>query len=448
MNHVYTASAYRAYPAYKDSGIEWLGEVPQAWQIHLFKRAYYVTLGKMLQPTATSPTDCLMPYLRAANIQWEGVDLTVVKSMWFSLQECRQLTLIDGDLLLSEGGDVGRSAIWHDELQPCFFQNSINRVRAKNGNLTRYAYYWMSVMKDKGYIDVLCNKSTIAHFTVEKVEAVPIPLPCISEQQAIAAFLDRETAKIDALIAKQNRLITLLNEKRQAVISHAVTQGLDPNVPVKDSGIEWLGFVPAHWECPALYMRYRIELGKMLDSERIVGDDLLPYLRNTDVQWNAINFDDLPKMDINSSEWNRYTICAGDLLVCEGGEVGRSAVVTSDAPHVGFQKALHRMRPRNQQEVTEFMYYTMYWAAHQAIFSVEGNQSTIVHLTGEKLRKYRFPKPPQAEQEAIVAFLDHATEKIDKLIEKAKQSIELMKERRSALIAAAVTGKIDVRELV
>jgi type I restriction enzyme S subunit len=213
---------------------------------------------------------------------------------------------------------------------------------------------------------------------------------------------------------------------------------------MKPSGIEWLGDVPSHWVTPSLYVRYSSELGKMLDSSKITGDHLIPYVRNVDVQWGAINLDDLPFMDIREGEYQRYTLKAGDLLICEGGEVGRAAIVPTMNGVFGYQKALHRLRALNKDENTKFMYFTLLWAANTGVFNLSGS-STIAHLTGEQLRKYRFPKPPIAEQAAIVAYLDTETAKLGTLTTEAQRAIDLLQERRAALISAATTGKIDVR---
>jgi type I restriction enzyme S subunit len=238
---------YKAYPAHKDSGITWLDEIPSHWHTAQVKHFYDVSLGKMLQPNQKSAQDALKPYLRAANIMWRGVQLDSIKEMWFSPEERMSLRLRSGDLLISEGGDVGRACFWHDELDECYFQNSINRARATGKAKPKYLYYWLSTLKDKGYIDVICNKSTISHYTAEKVQATPLIVPEAREQERIAAFLEYETSKIDTLIAKQRRLIELLQEKQQALISRAVTKGLNPNVPMKDSRVAWLGEVPEHW---------------------------------------------------------------------------------------------------------------------------------------------------------------------------------------------------------
>jgi type I restriction enzyme S subunit len=272
--------------------------------------------------------------------------------------------------------------------------------------------------------------------------------PPVDEQNAITSFLSREAAKIGALIAEQRRLNELLKEKRQAVISSAITKGLDPEVPMKPSGIEWLGDLPAHWKTPPLYLRYEILLGKMLDEKRITGKHLVPYVRNADVQWDCVRTDDLPEMDIAPHEWERFTLKPGDLLVCEGGEVGRTAIWKGALQQCGFQKALHRIRLLSTGEHPRFFYYCMRFAVSTGIFIAEGNPNTIPHLTGEKLRLYRFPTPPLVEQIEIARFLDTESSRLDRLITEAERAITLLQERRTALISAAVTGKIDVRVLV
>ena len=252
--------------------------------------------------------------------------------------------------------------------------------------------------------------------------------------------------RIRRYVSAKRELIGLLDEEKQAIISQAVTRGLDPSVRLKPSGVEWLGDVPEHWDVAALRHRYSQALGKMLDAKRITGSHLLPYLRNTDVQWDDISVDDLPMMDISPSEYGRYTVRRGDLLVCEGGEVGRSAIWSGELTLCGFQKALHRLRPKNtQRDVPRFLCYNLRTAANGHAFS-DGHVSTIAHLTGEKLRAQRFPFPPFAEQLDIVNILDEATRSTDAAIARTRRQIELIEEYRTRLIADVVTGKLDVRE--
>jgi type I restriction enzyme S subunit len=269
-----------------------------------------------------------------------------------------------------------------------------------------------------------------------------IPLP---EQTQIAAFLDHETAKIDRLIEKQEELIRLLKEKRQAVISHAVTKGLNPPAPLKDSGIEWLGQIPAHWEVAKLSYRYEVLLGKMLDDKKNNGNYLAGYLRNTDVQWWRINSYELPVMDFRPEERERFSVKKGDLLVCEGGEIGRCAI-WEKSETCFYQKALHRLRPLiPETEISKYFAYVLFKSVHEERFISGAGKSTIAHLPAETFKQYRFAFPPRYEQEQIVSFLDSAMTKFDSLENAAKAQVTLLQERRTALISAAVTGKIDVR---
>jgi type I restriction enzyme S subunit len=187
----------------------------------------------------------------------------------------------------------------------------------------------------------------------------------------------------------------------------------------------------------------------MLDSNRIIGDHLRPYLRVFDVQWGAINTDELPVMDFDRASRERFRLVAGDLLVNEGGSYpGRSAIWRGELDECYFQKALHRLRPCDPiNDTTRFFFYVMAWATSQGVFTAGGNESTIEHLPAEKFRKYRFAFPPLVEQLAIADFLDGELTRFTTLTVEAARAISLLQERRSALISAAVTGQIDVRGL-
>jgi type I restriction enzyme, S subunit len=212
----------------------------------------------------------------------------------------------------------------------------------------------------------------------------------------------------------------------------------------KDSGVAWLGRVPEHWEVPALGYRYHVELGKMLDEKRITGKHLGPYLRNTDVQWGQINIDDLPSMDFEPPERERFQLKAGDLLVCEGGEVGRAALWRGEMAECFYQKALHRIRPRSREtDTATFLYYLFHAAVTSGVFTGHAGKSTIAHLPAETLRRYRFGFPPLPEQQRIAAFLDRETGKIDELVAEQRRLLELMKEKRQAVISHAVTKGLN-----
>lgn len=273
-----------------------------------------------------------------------------------------------------------------------------------------------------------------------------IPLPSNTQQCAIADFLDREMAKIDALIEAKERILGILAEKRRALITHAVTRGLNPDTPSRDSGIPWLGKIPTHWAIPPVYARFDVQLGKMLDEKRIKGTHLAPYLRNVDVQWDSVNTEDLPVMDFDEQDRVRYSLKKDDVLVCEGGEIGRCALWQGDINDCYYQKALHRLRPMHKKDEPQFFQFVMRTLVDAGIFSSEALASTIQHLPAEKLRVLRYPSPPIHEQHAIVAYINQETSKLDAMRDATEKTIGLLKERRAALIAATVTGVMNISE--
>ncbi|MBK1620819.1 hypothetical protein CKO42_20775 [Lamprobacter modestohalophilus] len=188
----------------------------------------------------------------------------------------------------------------------------------------------------------------------------------------------------------------------------------------KDSGVDWLGSIPTHWDVAPLRTRFRVDLGKMLDSSRIDSSRLFPYLRNIDVQWDKINTKSLPEMTFDDDELARYSLNDGDLLVCEGGEVGRAAIWSAPIAQCFFQKALHRLRALDANTLPRFMYYLLAMSAGMGVFRANGNPNTIDHLTSEAFRSYRFPWPPIEEQVRIATYLDEKTARIDALIEKKR----------------------------
>jgi type I restriction enzyme S subunit len=361
-----------------------------------------------------------------------------------SPKEERAFALEKGDFLFARSGTIGRFGL---VLQPerSVFASYLIRFRFRECDPGFLRFAFSSHFFKESLISTLhggANQNVHAENIKERFLAVPTP----PEQRSIAAFLDRETAKLDTMVGKKERLIELLQEKRATLITRAMTKGLDPNMPMKNSGIEWLAEVPAHWDVAPVYSRYEVTLGKMLDAKRVTGEHLAPYLRNVDVQWDRVNVENLLEMDFHPEEGGRYGLRPRDLLVCEGGEVGRTAMWRGELKECFYQKAIHRVRPLSEKDVPRYFYYVMYAAAGRGVFVAGGNPNTIDHLTAIQLRHYRLPFPTKEEQKQIVAVLDNETAKIDSLIAKIREGIEKLKEYRTALISAAVTGKIDVRE--
>ena len=187
----------------KPSGIEWIGDIPDDWEVTKISRLYSIQLGKMLQPEKKSSGDTYEPYICAANLSSGTFRLDEVKYMWISEAEKDIYRLKRDDLLVTEGGDVGISSIWKDDISPCYFQNALHRVVPKKGNSNRFLHYWLIVLKSVGYIDLICNKSTIAHFTKEKfAQSLILSIP-LQTQEKIADYLDSKCSQIDKYITEK-----------------------------------------------------------------------------------------------------------------------------------------------------------------------------------------------------------------------------------------------------
>jgi type I restriction enzyme S subunit len=439
-------SRYRPYPAYKDSGVEWLGRIPSHWQIRALKRGFAVRLGKMLQNQPGSSRDTLEFYLRAANLTWSGVDVTDIRSMWFSPEEKRSYELKPGDLLVSEGGDVGRASRWRGEISACYIQNAINRVRTRGEALTDFLFYWIYALKHLGYIDMFCSKATISHFTAEKVEALPVLFPEIQEQTAIAKFLDRETAKIDALVAKKERLIELLQEKRTALITRAVTRGLDPNVPMRASGVEWLGENPAHWNLvPIKRIPARIQTGSTPPTadEDYYQDGTVPWYSPTSFGIQMVLSQ--PTKLIHESAVRdgvaRLFDGGSTLVVTIGATVGKVGYIETPA---SSNQQITAITPNPHRGQGKFVAYEL--KSLEPVLQGIAPNTTLPIIDQQKIGYLPAILPPLEEQDAIIRFIEGELAKIDALVSKIREGIEPLREYRTALISAAVTGKIDVHE--
>jgi type I restriction enzyme S subunit len=430
----------RPYPQGRPTGLPWLGAIPEHWEIRRLKF--------LLKERDARSVDGLEQLLRVS--QYTGVterrglnedgepDTRARSLVGYKLVDPGDLAV---NIMLAWNGSLGVSA-FHGIVSPAYCVYRFLR------GIPWYFHYLLRSPDFRSEVKAVSTgvvDSRLRLYT-DDLYRLSVPVPPESEQAAIVRFLSYVDRRIRRYIGAKQTLTKLLEEQKQGIIHRVVTRGLNPNVNLKPSGVEWLGDVPQHWEVSAIRHRYSQGLGKMLDSKRITGEHLVPYVRNTDVQWDHVNTFDLPMMDISPDEIERYTVRTGDLLVCEGGEVGRAAIWTNESGAIGFQKALHRLRPRSaRQDEPRFLFYALRAASDSDAFN-DGHVSTIAHLTGDKLRAHRFPFPPIDEQRAIVVALDRASTAIDNLVSKVQRGIRIAREYRTRLIADVVTGKLDVRE--
>jgi type I restriction enzyme S subunit len=419
------------------------------------KRVAEVKLGKMLQSNPSTPEARLAPYLRAAHIQPGGrIVRASDQQMWFTKRELREHDLRQGDVVVVEGGAVGRSAYLADPMPGWGFQNSIVRVRPRHGlALGRFIAYALQAALSRGEIDALCSTATIPHFTAEKVAALTVPAPSVGQQAAIADFLDRETARIDTLIAKQEKLIETLGERRRSVVEVGVFRGVARNDNLFDSGFKWLPHVPADWPVTQLGFVSETLPGFAFPAEKFSSDTShVKLLRGINIKPGALDWSETVYWESASERTTRtYGLEAGDLVVgmdrpfvTEGVRVAR--VSDTDLPALLLQRVL---RIRSRAGVSNrFLAYVLGTRAFHLYLEPLFTGVSVPHASEWQIRKFRFPLPPPDTQREIVEYLDENLEAIDSLIRRAHRFIDLVRERRAALITAAVTGQIDVTEKV
>ena len=402
--------------------------LPDGWMTGRVKNIATVTLGKMLQ-SKDSGSDVSAPYLRAANVQPDGLlTLNDVNEMWFSEAELEQLSIRAGDVVVVEGGQggFGRAAYVENDLPGWGFQNSINRLRPIGDFDGRFIAFYLIALRASGYIRAYSNVVSMPHLTAEKLARVPIPLPPVKQQRAIADYLDRETARIDTLIEEQQRLIELLHERREATIRRAITSSIDA-AATAPSGVNLLGDIPKHWRMVPTRYLCTITTGSE-DSGNATDDGDYPfYVRGRQVlRIGHYSFD---------------------------GE----AVMTPGDGQGGTGKVFHYFNGKFEAHQRVYVFkdflgilgwYFYYFLSTflRPVALAGSNTVTMESLRRPLLADFKVALPPLDEQRRITAYLDKQTSKIDTLIAETERLIELVRERRSALITAAVTGQIDVRE--
>lgn len=423
--------SFPRYPSYKDSGVEWLGEVPVHWEVKPVRNLASIVNGYPFDSALFDVAEG-SPLIRIR-------DLNKIEAETFYKGEfVENAAITSDDVLIGMDGDfnVGR---WRGAGRALLNQRMCC-VRGKSNILTRLLEYALPI-RLKAINDVT-YATTVKHLASSQVEKtfVTIP-PDTAEQTQIAAFLDRETAKIDELVAEQRRLMELLKEKRQAVISHAVTQGLNPHAPMKPSGIEWLGDVPAGWSVRPLKHLARLQTGMTPptdDLDNYTEDEMFQWIRPEDL--NETGAPTKASKFLTEKGWAlTRQIAAGSTLICCIGTIGKVGI-TNDVAATNQQ--ITAAVPLDDRR---YLFYAISAGRTELELASTGNVLRI--LNTERLGNIHFPSPPLCEQIAIAEFLDSQLAKFNTLTAEAQRAIDLLQERRTALISAAVTGQIDVRQL-
>jgi len=432
--------SFPTYPAHKDSGVEWLGQVPEHWSVAPIK--YAVTCNDEVVRENTA-ADFLIEYLEISD-----VDLTVgvkgTTSLPFGVAPSRARRKIrDGDVVVSTVRTYLK-AIAQIENAPSNLVASTGFAVLRPCNVHNSRFIGYAVQAESFIAEVISRSVGVSYPAINASDLISIKaaLPPISEQVVIAAFLDRETVKIDALIHEQERLIELLNEKRQSVITRAVTTGLNPTVAMKSSGVDWLGQVPAHWNVDRICHLFK-ESGE-------AGDDTLPILSvsiHDGVSDKELADDEMERKVSRSEDKSKYTrVAPGDLVynMMRAWQGGFGTVQVKGMVSPAYVVA----RPIVDIE-TAFVEYQLRTA--NAIAEMKSRSRGVtdfrLRLYWEEFRDIRVALPPKSEQQEILSRISLMNESFDDLSLEAESLIRFLNERRAALISAAVTGKIDVRGL-
>lgn len=434
----------RRYERYKDSGVEWLGAVPAHWTVTRLKFIAHVQTGVAKGKDNTGQQTIVVPYLRVANVQDGYLDLEDVATIEIPADDLPRYRLRAGDVLMNEGGDfdkLGRGHVWDGSIDPCIHQNHVFAVRP-----FCVSPQWLNLVTGSAYAQFYFmsrskQSTNLASISSTNVMELPVVLPSAAEQAAIARFLAPEVAKIDTLIAQQQRLIELLTEKRQAVIAHAVTKGLNPAAPMKDSGIEWLGEVPSHWTVTTFQRCVKVAEGQVDPEDP-------RYLQMTLIAPNHVESRtgrllELESADQQGAESGKYLCEPGDVVYSKIRPALRKACI---APERCLCSAdMYPLRAHSGLMGT-FLLWVVLSEHFSALAVLESQRVAMPKINRESLKAVPFALPPLDEQTAIARLLAEETTKLDRLKTEAESAIRLLQERRTALISAAVTGQIDVRQ--
>ncbi|MDP3859258.1 MAG: restriction endonuclease subunit S [Stagnimonas sp.] len=448
--------SFPRYAEYKDSGVEWLREVPAHWGVLPIKRDLdFITSGS--RGWADHYADDGELFIRIGNLTRDSLELDLSDIQRVAVpsgSEGERTTVKPGDLLFSITAYLGSVAIAPNWLEPSYVSQHVALARLAGQKLTpRWVGYAVLSFIGKTYLETQAYGGTKIQLGLDDVANLVTTVPPIPEQTAIAAFLDRETGKIDALVAEQEKLIALLKEKRQAVISHAVTKGLNPNAPMKPSGIEWLGDVPAHWSVKRLKF--------------IVGDDagvqmgpfggMLLELDSSETGYKVYGQENTISGDFSlGSRWidaarfadlERYEITTGDIVLTRKGSLGNARLI-SQLPHRGIADSdTIRVRVNPKLMSSAFLALLMHrsgYIAEQLALAKRG--AILAGINTETVSGLTAIVPDIAEQEQLLVHVAELDQCYGDLIREAENTVALLRERRSALISAAVTGQIDVRD--
>lgn len=440
----------------KDSGIEWIGKIPEDWNIVRIKftlEGHYA--GEWGSNKEDNEADCIC--VRVADFDYPRLEVKFHDDMTirsYTQKTIDKSSLKRGDILLEKSGGgevtpVGRSVIF-DSDNTMMFANFIECLRPLETYDSHFLNYWLSSSYVNGFSKRNIKQTTgIQNLDITAFLSEKIALPNKEKQSLIANYLDKKCAEIDALIEAKEKANALLKEQRQSIIYEAVTKGLNPNVPMKDSGIEWIGKIPKNWNITRI--KYTSILKGRIGWQGLKSDEYInegPYLiTGVDfvdgrIDWNNCfhiskqRYDEAPEIHIFE----------GDLLITKDGTIGKLAIAENCPKNVSLNSGVLLIRnKKNGDYLNRYLYYVLQSDVFWKWFRLSQNgNSTIIHLYQEQFSNFRYSLPSIEEQKNIISHLDNSCDKLDKLISTHNITIEKLKEYRKSIIFEAVTGKVEI----
>ncbi|EHR6439373.1 restriction endonuclease subunit S [Vibrio parahaemolyticus] len=441
---------YSSYPKYKTLDVEWLDCIPEHWSNVSLKMMIDVRDGTHDTPAYVEPSDESYPLVTSKDVTGGYIDLS----------DCKQISRMDyelivkrsgvakGDILMPMIGTVGSPILLEQEVEIAIKNLALFRTSVGDNKLCRkYLFYFLNSSECSVQFSLESRGGVQNFVSLGTLRNLGLPLVPRNEQTQIANFLDHETAKIDTLIEKQQQLIKLLKEKRQAVISHAVTKGLNPQAPMKDSGVEWCDYIPEHWIIGKLGYFARVGNGATpsRENQSFWNGGTVGWLNSSKVNDVIITEAEQFITPLALAQTSVQPVKANDLVIAitgEGQTRGRVAICQLEAT---INQHLASIRIYDDCLHHEFLFLWLSANYERIRFESTGAGSTKGAITCGDIKSYPIVIAPLSEQTEIINHIKLQNQHFSNLIAKADNQVQLLKERRTALISAAVTGKIDVR---
>ena len=410
----------------------------QTWTRRPLGELFEIGGGKTMSRAARNGPD-KKPFLRTSNVLWDEIDLSSVDEMSIPDHELPSKLLTRGDLLVCEGGEIGRAAIWNGEVETMSFQNHLHRLRPIEADVEPrfYVFFLQSAFTQLGLFEGAGNKTTIPNLSRSRLAALEVPQPSLSEQKAIIRLLSH----IRRAMGVQEQSISLARELKLTAMRQLFSRGLRDEAQKETE----LGAMPESWDLVFIGDVFEIEQGLSLKGNLANDGHGTPFLRTSNVYWGNITLKTVSRMRLAGDPPPQKLLCRGDLLVCEGGEIGRAAVWDGEIENCLYQNHLHRLRPRDA--VNTRPRFAVAWLEegfkHRNAYEGAGNRTTIPNLSRARLAELLIPHPPSNEQQEIITILAA----IDRKINLHRRKREVLDDLFKALLHKLMTGEIRIADL-